>query len=82
VTSFGVPAELNGTYEANPDGTGTIEYSATGESGAVSRGQARFRIANADELEFQPRSSATRDWESAATVTPSESDGLARLLIG
>lgn len=74
VTSFGVLADLKGTYEVDPDGTGTIRYTMTTESGQATNGQTRLRIVNSDEIEFQ--GSASRDWESAATATQSGNNAM------
>lgn len=71
VTSFGVPADLKGTYEVDSDGAGTIQYTATTQSGQVTNGQTRLRVISPNEIEFEPIASANRDWESAATTTRS-----------
>ena len=36
----------------------------------------QFRIVNADEIEFESRGSANREWESAATLTQSDDNGV------
>lgn len=76
VVTFGVPADLKGTYHVNPDGTGTSSYTTTTESGVATSSETKFRILNADEIEFESKGSANRDWASAATVTQSQDNGV------
>jgi hypothetical protein len=76
IVNFGVPADLKGTYHMDSDGTGTIDYATAAPSNVVNKGQTRFRIVSADELEFQSKDSPNRDWASAATVIESKDNGV------
>jgi hypothetical protein len=76
VIYFGVTSDLKGTYHVNSDGTGTSSYTTTTESGITTSGETKFRIVNADEVEFESKGSENRDWASAATVTQSRDNGV------
>src|SRR5258708_30484318 len=54
VVNFGVPADLKGTYHANPDGTGTSAYMTPAESG-IENVETRFRIVTARKIEFDTK---------------------------
>ena len=50
-------------------------YTTTAESGTAN-GETRFRIVNAEEIEFESKDSPNRDWASAATVTQTKDNGV------
>ena len=76
VVNFGVPADLIGTYQVKPDGTGTSTYTTTTQTGASAKGAMKFRIVNEGEIEFESEGSPNKDWASAATLSQSEDNGV------
>lgn len=79
VAYFGEPADLNGIYQVNPDGTGRMSYRTVARSdGATAKTELNFRIRTADEIEVESQRAHAnaRDWASQQNVIESGEGGV------